>query len=66
MPYATDDQLYGICEPNHTLGDMGPGFPLFFEFIKYLGYLMLALTLVYFLPAVALMYQAYGELKGKL
>lgn len=58
--------MYGICDPNYTLGDLGPGFPMFFEFIKYMGYLFLLLTLVFFLPTAALMAQAYQEISGKL
>ena len=66
MPYVEDDQMYGICEPNHTLGDLGPGFPLFFEFIKYMGYLMLALTLIYFLPCVSLIAKEYEAISSNL
>ena len=48
------------------LGSLGPGFPLFFEFIKYVSYLMLLLTIVFFVPAEAMIYQSYKEYKGKL
>jgi hypothetical protein len=66
MPYVEDDQLYGVCEDNHTLGDLGPGFPMFFEFIKYTGYMLFFLTLIYFVPAVVMINKAMTEVKGKL
>jgi len=30
LPYVEDDQLYPICVDNSELGELGPGFPLFF------------------------------------
>ena len=62
MPYVEDDQLYPICSSNEELGELGPGFPLFFQFIKYLCYLMLILTVIYFIPAANQMYNAYVQL----
>ena len=60
MPYVEDDKMYPLCEPNESLGELGSGFPLFFEFIKYMGYFMLVLTIIYFIPAAALMANAYS------
>jgi hypothetical protein len=51
MPYVEDEHLYPVCSDNTELGELGPGFPLFFAFIKYVCGLMFLLTLVYFLPA---------------
>ena len=51
---------------NTDLGDLGPGFPLYFEFMKYLCFLMLYLSVTYFLPYTMIIYQAYGEIKNDM
>ena len=56
MPYIEDEHRYALCTSNMDLGEMGPGFPLFFQLVKYLGGLMFLLTLFYFLPSAAYMY----------
>jgi len=66
MPYPEDGDMYGLCDSNDKLGDMGEGFPLFFIFVKYLTVLLLVLTIVYFVPVAYLMYQAYQKVKGKM
>ena len=66
MPNPKDDQWFEICCDNMDLGAMGPGFPLYFELIKKIGFLMLFLTIIYFLPAAYMMYDAYNDLKGNL
>jgi hypothetical protein len=48
------------------LGSLGPGFPLFFEFIKHVSYLMLLLSLVFFAPTEYMIFESYKEYKGKL
>ena len=65
MTFPTEDNLYSICADNIDLGELGPGFPLFFEFVKYLCYLMLVLTIVYFLPCAYLIYEAWKNIKNE-
>ena len=45
---------------------MGPGYPLFFEFMKSVGWLMFILTIINFLPFSYMMYDSYKELKDNL
>ena len=59
MPFPEESNYYPICAENAELWETGEGFPMFFEFIKYLIYLMIFLSLVYFLPCAFLMYNAY-------
>ena len=62
LPYPDEEHFFGLCSPNSTLGDLGPGFPLFFEFLKYNIYLLLFLSFAYFIPAIAFIGIAYKEL----
>jgi hypothetical protein len=62
MPYVDDTHKYSLCADNNELGELGPGFPLFFQFQKYLSGLMLLLSIVYFLPCAKLMYEAYDKM----
>lgn len=64
MTFPTEDNLYSICADNIELGELGPGFPLFFEFVKYLCYLMFVLTIVYFLPCAYLIYEAWKNIEN--
>jgi len=64
MPYPESEHFFKVCADNASLGAMGPGFPLFFEFVKRVGYLMAILTVIYFLPSTYMMYLAYQEIKG--
>ena len=53
--YPGDEHKYPLCgTKNEELWTLGEGFPLFFEFIKYLLKLMLFLTVFYFIPAAIL------------
>ena len=63
MPFPTEENYYPLCADNKELWETGEGFPMFFEFIKYLIYLMIFLSIVYFLPCAFLMYNAYQEIK---
>ena len=36
------------------MGELGPGFPLLFEFIKYSAFVLGLLTIIYFVPAMAM------------
>ena len=66
MPIPSKGDFYKLCVNNTELGSLGPGFPLFFEFIKYVSYLMLLLTIVFFVPAEVLISKSYKEYTGKL
>ena len=66
MPYPKDEHYYPVCVDNLDLGAMGPGFPLFFELMKMIGYLMFCLTVIYFLPCAFMMYDALKEIKDDL
>ena len=46
-------------------GQMGaPGFPLFFELNKELGFLLMLLTIIYFVPMTIYWAQAFEPLNG--
>jgi len=62
MPYVEDDQMYSLCSDNGELGELGAGFPLFFQFVKYICILMFILSVTYFLPCAVQMYDAYNKL----
>lgn len=66
LPYVTEEHFYPICVDNTNLGDLGPGFPLFFIFMKYLTIYLLILTLIYFLPMAFLLATALNEIKDNL
>lgn len=63
MPFPEDKNYYPICAGNAELWATGQGLPMFFEFIKYLIYLMIFLSIIYFLPCAFLMYKAFQEIK---
>lgn len=56
MPYPKDSDYYELCCPNEELGIIGAGYPLLFEFMKYIAILMFILTIIYFLPYAAMIY----------
>jgi hypothetical protein len=66
LPYIVEENMYPICVENTNLGDLGPGFPLFFIFMKYLTIYMLILTLIYFLPMAILVVKALNDIKNNL
>ena len=66
MVYPEDEHYFPVCSDNMDLGSMGPGYPLFFELIKFVGFLMLILTIINFLPFAFLMYRSYQEMKDDL
>ena len=63
MPIPSDEAFYSVCDSNEKLGELGPGFPLFFEFIKYVTYLLLILCIVYFLPAAGLIAKTFIDVR---
>lgn len=66
LPIPTDENLYPLCVDNTHLGDLGPGFPLFFIFMKYLAIYLFFLTIIFFLPMAILIYGAMTELTANL
>jgi hypothetical protein len=66
LPIPKEENMYPICVDNTQLGDLGPGFPLFFIFMKYLAWFCFFLTIFYFLPAMFMINAALMELKSKL
>ena len=61
QPYPEDEHFYSVCEDNMKLGDMGPGYPMLFEFMKRVGYLLLILTCTYFIPVMYMIFTIYSE-----
>ena len=59
------DQLYPLCGDNIDMGEMGAGYPLFFEFLRYCCYLLLLLFVVYFLPTAAILAGEYQDILDK-
>lgn len=47
------------------MGEMGAGYPLFFEFLKYNAYLLLLLCVVYFIPTAAILANEYKQILDK-
>lgn len=66
LPYVEDENFFRLCVDNTNLGDLGPGFPLFFIFMKYLTIYLFILTLIYFLPMAILIASALSEIKNNL
>jgi len=62
MPYPKDEDFFPLCCDNLVLGALGSGYPLFFELIKYVGYLMIILSVVYFGPCAYMMYDAFKDI----
>ena len=58
----TPDQLYPLCGDNVDMGEMGAGYPLFFEFLKYNAYLFLLLTLIYSIPTASILANEYNQI----
>ena len=52
MPIPNTDctDYYDLNANNRELKDLGSGFPLYFQFMEYLSYQMLILTIIYFIP----------------
>ena len=66
LPHPEAENFKGLTCANSELGEMGPGYPLYLELIKKVGWLMLFLTIIYSVPAAYLMYRSYDEIKGNL
>ena len=63
LPYPNEEHFFPVCVDNKDLGVLGPGFPMFFQFLKYNIYLLLFLTVIYFIPAMAFITSAYNQLE---
>lgn len=61
MPYPEDHDFFELCCSNQELGSIGAGYPLLFEFMKAIGFQMLILTIIYFLPVAYMIYQILGD-----
>ena len=65
MPIPKDEDKFPTNAKNTDLGNLGPGFPLYYEFMKYLCYLMLYLTITYFIPYAVIIFWAYREIQDE-
>ena len=63
MPFPSKEHFLPLCVKNTDLGNFGPGFPLLFEFIKYNAILLAVLTLIYFVPAMVMIFLAFKKVK---
>jgi hypothetical protein len=61
MTIPEDIKLWPWEVRNRELGVLGPGYPMIFEFIKLQAFLMLFLTLVYFIPVQIMIMVAANE-----
>ena len=66
QPHPEAENFKPLACANSELGAMGPGYPLYLELIKKVGWLMLFLTIFYSAPSAFLMYRSYDEIKGNL
>ena len=68
LSYPDEDgkDLFKIVVDNDKLIDLGPGFPLYFQFMKYLCYLLVFQSLAYFIPAFVFMNLEFSEFKYDL
>ena len=64
MPFPEGKDFFEMCCPDTELGSMGPGFPLFFIFMKYLLFYMIIITLIYFLPIANMIVKALDDFDG--
>jgi hypothetical protein len=66
QPHPEEENFKPLACANSELGEMGPGYPLYLELMKKVGYLMLFLTLIYSVPSAVLMYRSYDKIKADL
>lgn len=62
FPYPQPEHFYHLCIDNIDLGELGPGLPLMFEFIKYCGFMLAVLTLFYFVPAISMIGLSFEDI----
>lgn len=58
QPYPEPENFKSVLCANQELGGMGPGYPMYLELIKKVGWLMFFLTIVYFAPSAYLIYKS--------
>ena len=58
MPFPDDKAYFSICVDNKDLGSLGPGYPLLFDLMRRVGWLMFWLTIIYFIPCLYMIYDA--------
>jgi len=66
LPHPTGENFKSVTCANSELGEMGPGYPMYLELIKKIGWLMLFLTIVFALPSGYLIYRSYDKIKANL
>lgn len=62
-----DEDLYSLWN-NLDLGELGEGFPILFQLMKYINWTLLLMIIFYFIPAIALISASvnhYGKDKTK-
>lgn len=59
--YPDESAFFGLCCSNEDLQVIGTGYPLLFEFIKYIGILMFILTIIYFGPVAYLIFLTFQK-----
>ena len=50
LPYPEDEDYFPFFVPVTELGVLGPGYPLFFLFMKYIIFYLMFITIIYFCP----------------
>lgn len=59
----TEDDFYPLWN-NFVLGELGEGFPILFQLMKYINWLLFLLMFIFFIPAIAMISSAlskYGD-----
>ena len=69
--YPTEDDFYPLfgSGANTRLGELGEGFPILFQLMKYLTYLMVFFTIFFFIPVtlmIAKIMNANDKMKDKI
>lgn len=57
----TDDDFYDLWD-NMVLGDLGEGFPLLFQLMKYINWLLFWLCIIYFIPTASIINNTINKL----
>ena len=72
MPYVNRDEedpdknaFFPICCDNTELGSLGPGYPLLFDLMRRVAWLMFWLTIIYFIPCVLMILDATKDVNFK-
>jgi hypothetical protein len=68
-PFVSSTQsapVFSVCVPSFELKEIGPGFPLYFSFTKYLNWILVFIVLAFSIPAIVDNVQAdhYDDWEG--